>query len=117
MNPSSKYPTVAQIAREAGVSPSTVSRVLNHQSLVKEETYQAVVEVLKSHGYPFQEKQNRASARNNVLIINAPALDNPFYNEIIRGAKAGALRHGYHLLINEDFLNHNTLARFLEILR
>lgn len=114
---SSKYPTVAQLAREAGVSPATVSRVLNNQELVSEETYQTVVRVLKAHQYPFQEKQRSATARNNILIINAPGLDNPFYSEIIRGAKASALRHGYHLLVNEDYLNHNTLARFLELLR
>ena len=43
--------------------------------------------------------------------ISLPSLDNPFYADIVRGAKSGATRHGYHLIINESHINHNTLCR------
>ena len=117
MNTKRTYPTVAQIASEAHVSPATVSRVLNHQGIVKKETYDTVLSVLQKYHYPFEEKQASAAAKNNLLILNAPSFENPFYNEIIQGAKTGAVRHGYHLVINEDIFNHNTLPRFLELVK
>ena len=109
-------PTVAQLARAAGVSPATVSRVLNHKGIVKADTYNRVVAVLQANGYPFVEKAVRADP-SDVLMISLPSLDNPFYADIVRGAKSGATRHGYHLIINESHINHNTLPAILELVR
>ena len=77
-------PTVAQLARAAGVSPATVSRVLNHKGIVKADTYNRVVAVLQANGYPFVEKAGRADP-SDVLMISLPSLDNPFYADIVRG--------------------------------
>ena len=107
-------PTVAQLAQAAGVSPATVSRVLNHKGIVKADTYNRVVAVLQAKGYPFVEKAGRADP-SDVLMISLPSLDNPFYADIVRGAKSGATRHGYHLIINESHINHNTLPGILEL--
>lgn len=110
-----KLPTVQQLAQAAGVSPATISRVLNHKGVVKKETYDKVLEALRACNYPFKEERAWNSG-NNIIILNAPSLDNPFYHEIVRGAKAGALRYGYHLMVNEDIFNYNTLPRFLELI-
>lgn len=107
-------PTVAQLAQAAGVSPATVSRVLNHKGIVKADTYNRVVAVLQAKGLPFVEKAGRADP-SDVLMISLPSLDNPFYADIVRGAKSGATRHGYHLIINESHINHNTLPGILEL--
>ena len=107
-------PTVAQLAQAAGVSPATVSRVLNHKGIVKADTYNRVVAVLQAKGYPFVEKAGRADP-SDVLMISLPSLDNPFYADIVRGAKSGATRHGYHLIINESHINRNTLPGILEL--
>lgn len=109
-------PTVAQLAQAAGVSPATVSRVLNHKGIVKTDTYNRVVAVLQAKGYPFVEKADRADP-SDVLMMSLPSLDNPFYADIVRGAKSGATRHGYHLIINESHINHNTLPGILELVR
>ena len=105
---------MAQLAQAAGVSPATVSRVLNHKGIVKADTYNRVVAVLQAKGYPFVEKAGRADP-SDVLMISLPSLDNPFYADIVRGAKSGATRHGYHLIINESHINHNTLPGILEL--
>ena len=70
-------PTVAQLAQAAGVSPATVSRVLNHKGIVKADTYNRVVAVLQAKGYPFVEKAGRADP-SDVLMISLPSLDTPF---------------------------------------
>lgn len=107
--------TVAEIAKAAGVSPATVSRVLNHKGIVKGNTYERVVAALHEMGYPFQE-ENRDAASGGLIILNIPSLDNPFYSEIVDGAKTSASRHGYHLLINEEHINRGTLPRIIELL-
>ena len=90
MSSKKELPTVAQLAQAAGVSPATVSRVLNHKGIVKTDTYNRVVAVLQATGYPFVEKADRADP-SDVLMMSLPSLDNPFYADIVRGAKSGAL--------------------------
>lgn len=108
--------TVAQIAKAAGVSPATVSRVLNHKGIVKGDTYERVVAALRTLGYPFHE-EGGAPETGGLIILNIPSFDNPFYSEIVAGAKTSATRHGYHLLINEEHINRSTLPRLVKLLR
>ena len=106
---------VTEIARLAGVSPATVSRVLNHQGVVKGETYDRVVAVLRQLEYPFHEEAV-SGEEGGLIIMNLPSFDNPFYSEVVAGAKTSANRHGFHLLVNEEHLNRGTLPRLVQLL-
>lgn len=99
----------------AGVSSATVSRVLNHKGIVKGDTYDRVVAAVHELGGSFSER-TEVEPSGGLLIFNLPSLDNPFYSEIVRGAKTSATRHGYHLLINEEHINRNTMPRVLKLL-
>ncbi len=113
----SATPTIAQIAQAAQVSPATVSRVLNHKGNVKGETYTRVVEALKQLNYPFLGEAEPGNEGGGLLLLNLPSFDNPFYSEVVTGAKTSAARHGYHLLINSSHINSSTLPSLLELMK
>lgn len=57
-------PTIAEVAQEAGVSPMTVSRVINNEDSVREKTKERVLEAIKKLNYtPNQSARNLAGAR------------------------------------------------------
>lgn len=112
----SATPTVSQIAEVAQVSPATVSRVLNHKGNVKGKTYARVIDALKQLNYPFLGDSEPSNKSGGLLLLNLPSFDNPFYSEIVSGAKTSAERHGYHLLINSSHINSSTLPSLLKLL-
>ncbi|MDQ1289260.1 MAG: LacI family transcriptional regulator [Actinomycetota bacterium] len=81
---SGKRVTAAQIAREAGVSLPTVSRVLNGHADVSPETRERVERLLLQRGY-----RRRTRQRQTVRLIDLvfPDLDSPWAVEIIRGVE------------------------------
>ncbi len=93
--------TILEIADQAGVSPATVSRVLNHRSLVKEETISKVEEAMRSLGYSSGSGNNAGLDDVPVIILNIPDTNTIFYHEIIRGAQQAAKTHNCHIVINE----------------
>jgi LacI family transcriptional regulator len=77
--------TITAIAREAGVSVPTVSRVVNGRSDVAPQTRERVEELLRRHGYRRRAPRSRPSASLIDLVFND--LDSPWAVEIIRGVE------------------------------
>ncbi|WP_246507225.1 LacI family DNA-binding transcriptional regulator [Actinocrinis puniceicyclus] len=76
---------MTNIAREAGVSVPTVSRVLNGRSDVAPETRERVEELLRRHGY--RRRVNRAQDPAGLIDLVFNDLDSPWAVEIIRGVE------------------------------
>lgn len=77
--------TIADIAREAGVSLPTVSRVLNGRNDVSPATRRRVEELLARHGY--RRRAPRAENRANLIDLVFNDLDSPWAVEILRGVE------------------------------
>jgi LacI family transcriptional regulator len=77
--------TITAIAREAGVSVPTVSRVVNGRSDVAPDTRERVEELLRRHGYRRRSPRFRETASLIDLVFND--LDSPWAVEIIRGVE------------------------------
>jgi len=77
--------TITAIAREAGVSVPTVSRVVNGRSDVAPQTRERVEELLRRHGYRRRTARNRPTA--SLIDLLFPDLDSPWAVEIIRGVE------------------------------
>ncbi len=116
MNESRKI-TVAQIAKHAGVSPATVSRVLNHRDLVKEATVKQVEDAMISLGFSVPEHKSESSSELPVIILNVPQINNIFYSDIIRGATSSANAHGCHLVISQSPLDHGSIHEFYALVK
>lgn len=92
--------TIFDVAKEAGVSKSTVSRVINKESPVREETRIAVESAIKKLGYsPSYFAQGIRTGRTNTIAMMVPEYSNVFYTEMFRGVEDVALKYGYMVLM------------------
>lgn len=105
--------TIAQVAESSGVSPATVSRALNHPELVNPRTLARINASIRSLGYGGAG----AAGDGGLIVVNLPWLDNPFYSEIVHGARVAASDAGYDLLISWDNITNDTARSFCSTLR
>jgi LacI family transcriptional regulator len=93
--------TIADVAQAAGVSPMTVSRVLNGAGGASAETSARVLSAASSLNYrPNPFARGLRSDRSKTIGLLIPDITNPFFPEIIRGAEDAATAAGYNLLIS-----------------
>lgn len=93
-------PTIADVAREAGVSISTVSRILNESPLVAVDTLEKVRGAIQQLGYlPRSAARNLALRHTNTLGVLLETVGSPFYASVIEGAEEAAYAQGFSLLI------------------
>lgn len=111
-----KY-TVRDIARLAGVSPATVSRVMNHRNMVEKETAERVEAAINELGYIVKETHTPYAPDCKVILVNVVQGSNPFYSEVINGAITSAAAHGFTLLVNHDTINTSSLGSFIGLVR
>lgn len=109
--------TIGEVARYAGVSVATVSRVLNNSESVKPATAQRVLAAIRELDYiPNQSARNLRRSESRVILTLAPNFSNPYYSSILTGI--GDLAHDceYSVLIcNTGGLAENE-ERFLKML-
>lgn len=109
--------TLNDVARAAGVSSATVSRVLNHRSLVNRETLRQVENAMESLGYVPKGADDIVKDEVPLIVLNIPPTNPLFYPEIIRGAFQSAKTHDYYLIINQVSLSENSISTFCNLLR
>ncbi|MBY8874161.1 LacI family DNA-binding transcriptional regulator [Micromonospora sp. PLK6-60] len=107
--------TITAIAREAGVSVPTVSRVLNGRSDVAPGTRERVEELLRHHGY--RRRGNRTVTRANLVDLVFNDLDSPWAVEIIRGVEDVAHRAGAGTVVSAIHRESTSTRQWLQNLR
>ncbi len=92
--------TIYDIAKQAGVSIATVSRVFNHSNNVSESTRQKVMAVAEKVGYhPQAYAQGLASKKSNTIMVVVPVISNYFFMEVLGGIQDKLGELGYELNI------------------
>lgn len=109
---------LADVARVAGVSAATVSRVLSRPDMVSPATRTTVEAALRTTGYRVNEAaRNLRQQRTGAVVAMVPNLGNPFFAKILSGMGGALGRRGYDLLVG-DTMNeagrHVILNRFLD---
>ncbi|MEK3992256.1 LacI family DNA-binding transcriptional regulator [Robertmurraya sp. FSL R5-0851] len=99
--------TIADVAKHAGVSKSTVSRILNgNYGQNTQETIDKVLRIIKELDYrPNMLAQSLKSMKTNVIGIILSNLKNPFWARVLEGVEDTCRLNGYSLMIcnsNED---------------
>ncbi|SDT33170.1 transcriptional regulator, LacI family [Paenibacillaceae bacterium GAS479] len=99
--------TIYDIARVAGVSAMTVSRVINNTGRVSDKTRRRVRQVMEElHYVPNSNARSLVLQKTNILSLLITDIANPFYTTLARGAEDTAKRLGYRLLFgnsDEDY--------------
>lgn len=87
--------TIADVAREAGVAPMTVSRAINGYSHIKPETLSRVHKAIDRLSYsPNQAARMLMGQRSNSIALVIPELKNPFFAVVADGVQAAARSRG-----------------------
>ena len=92
--------TISDVAREAGVSLMTVSRVINDKGEISPSTRQHVLDVIERLGYrPSGIARGLATQRTGTIGLVVPDIANPFFSDVARGAEDRAGAAGYHVFV------------------
>lgn len=93
-------PTIYEVARTAGVSITTVSRVLNEPQKVNQKTRQAVLSAIDEIGFiPRAEARARAIKENRRIGVIAPFITAPSFVQRLRGVATALMNTKYELVI------------------
>lgn len=111
--------TMDEIAKLAGVSKATVSRVLNESECgVGEQTRVRVKKIAEELGYSVEQtekKKNVSFTRYIALIL--PDITNPFFADLAKSVEDSLRRKGYSLVLaNTDFSEDNEAAQIRELM-
>ncbi|MCY1143152.1 LacI family DNA-binding transcriptional regulator [Actinoplanes sp. Pm04-4] len=94
-------PTIYDVAREAGVAASTVSRAYARPGRVNADTARRIFEAAEKLGYRTANAlQPRAGAVQHAIALVVADVTNPFYGDIIKGAYEAAREAGYQLILS-----------------
>ena len=92
--------TTKDVAKKAGVSQATVSRVLNGHHYVNVDTKEKVFKIIKELGYqPNHIARSMALQKTNALGLIVSDIVNPFYSEIAKNIIDEAKRLGYEIIL------------------
>ncbi len=98
--------TIRDVARAAGVSIATVSRVYNNQGLVNSGTVERILKVATELDYwPNPAAQSLTTRRTHTFGVLLPDLFGEFYSEIIRGIDLVSHHNGYQILLSSSCSN------------
>jgi LacI family sucrose operon transcriptional repressor len=110
-------PKIDDVAREAGVSPTTVSRVLNNRGYISEETKEKVHKAMKELSYvPNDVARTLFNKRSNLLGLILPTTSNPFFGELTFHIENICSSLGYKVLICNSLNRIDKEEKYLEML-
>jgi len=113
---SQRRPTMHDVARVAGVSPATVSRVVNKERYIRAETRDAVERAIAELGFQRNEAARalRPGQTTDTIALVIEDVANPFWSAITDGAEQVARRHQHMLVVGST---RHSYDRERELLR
>lgn len=110
--------TIYEVAKRAGVSTATVSRVISQSRVVAPATRRRVLEAVADLRFePNSTAQNLRTFRTLKLLVTVPDLANPFFALILQGIEDAALRAGYSVLVGDTQHDEQREERYALMLK
>ena len=106
--------TIQDVAKAAGVSAMTVSRVINNKGYVKEKTREMVIEAINELDFkPNRIAKSLVTKKSQAIAFVVVNISDPFYNQIGQGIESICYENGYTVMIcdthsprrEKDYLN------------
>lgn len=108
---------ISDVALTAGVSPATVSRVLNNTVNVNPETRKKVLDAIKQLEYiPNAAAKNLRSQRTSMIGVIVPDINSAYYAEIIKGIENMAYARKYRVIICDSGNSADKEQEYLALL-
>lgn len=107
--------TIYEVARLAGVSPATVSRVMNGMN-VSPERAKRVREAAEALSFrPSQVARTLRRQNSEVIALVIPDIENPFFTSMARGVEDVAQAAGFSVVLCNTDEDHDKEARYLDV--
>src|SRR5215471_17207100 len=114
----SSVANIYAVAKRAGVSTATVSRVLSRPDVVAPRTRQKVMRAIELLRYvPNSAGKNLRTLKSGKLLVTVPDISNPFFSLILRGIEDAALREGYSVLLGDTQHDVKREERYAQMLK
>ena len=115
----SKRATQRDVALRAGVSPATVSYIINNQTggniSISQDTRQRVMKAVHELNYlPDITARGLSTRKTQLLAVMLPDITDPFYTLVFRGAQAVAESQGYDLMVYDVDLRSKREKKFID---
>ena len=92
--------TIKDVAHMAAVSPTTISRFLNHHISLPPDTAARIKHAVDKLGYrPNQLARNLSRGQSGMIGLVTPDIANPFFAQLASAAAEEASAHGFHILL------------------
>ncbi len=109
--------TIRDVARQAGVSVATVSRVLNNSSAVTPDTREAVLQAVEALGYrPNANAQALATQVSDTIGVVVMDVSDPFFGALVKAVDTVAQRLHKHVLISNSWHQEEKERHAIEVL-
>jgi len=106
---------IRDVAKRAGVTPPTGSRVLNNNGYVKDETRRRVEAAIRDLNYvPSSLGKSLRFQRTDTIGLLIADISNPFWVGVIRGAEHGASANGYNIILCDSDSSSDKEMQHLE---
>ncbi|MEC1670715.1 LacI family DNA-binding transcriptional regulator [Bacillus mojavensis] len=110
--------TIYDVARKAGVSITTVSRVINHTGRISDKTRQRVMNVMKEMEYtPNVHAAALTGKRTNIIGLVTPDISNPFYGELAKSIEERADELGFQIIICSTDYDPKKETKYFSVLK
>ncbi|RKQ40355.1 HTH-type transcriptional regulator GalS [Enterobacter sp. R1(2018)] len=109
--------TIRDVARIAGVSVATVSRVLNNSALVSAETRESVMQAVSQTGYrPNANAQALATQVSDTIGVVVMDVSDPFFGALVKAVDVVAQQHNKYVLIGNSYHQEEKERHAIEVL-
>jgi LacI family repressor for deo operon, udp, cdd, tsx, nupC, and nupG len=110
--------TIQDVAKEAGVSVATISRVLNNSTAVLPETRELVMEAIKKLNYkPNLLARNLRRTEAKIILVLLPNISNTFYARVVKGIEDVANKNGLNVMLCNTDSDVNRERVYLDLLK
>ncbi|WP_026907236.1 LacI family DNA-binding transcriptional regulator [Paucisalibacillus globulus] len=110
--------TIKHIAEMAGVSRTTVSRVLNNSGYVSEDARKRVEMVIKETGYvPSEQAKSLRTKKTKVIGVILPTIQTETPSRIVTGVGKELAENGYQIILANTNLDKDKELEYLDVLR
>ncbi|TCO79362.1 LacI family DNA-binding transcriptional regulator [Marinisporobacter balticus] len=110
--------TIKDVAKKAGVSISTVSRVINSSKPVSSEIRQKVLKIIEDTGYqPNPIARSLVMKKSQLIGVVVPDISNFFIGEILNGIEEIGKMYGYDILLCNTYGQLEQELRYLNLLQ
>ncbi|MFC7063547.1 LacI family DNA-binding transcriptional regulator [Halobacillus seohaensis] len=110
--------TIEDVAKLAGSSRTTVSRVINDQPYVTKDKKEKIMDAMRQLGYvPNSSARRLRSQRTETIAVLLPRITNPFFGHLIEAIEEEASKYGYQVIVCQTHDKKQKELDYLQLLK